>query len=117
MPITSSTLHGCSRGRKCRKFGSRCCFRPAEVAEPVAAAAQDRRHHGDGLDVVDRRRTAVEANAAGNGGFSRGCPLLALEALEQRRLLAADIGARAKVDVTSKSQPEPQAFGPIRPAS
>ena len=35
---------------------------------------------------------------AGNGGFSRGMALLALEAFEQRRLLAADIGAGAVVD-------------------
>ena len=32
---------------------------------------------------------------AGNGGFNRGIALLAFEALEQRRLLAADVGAGA----------------------
>ena len=36
---------------------------------------------------------------AGNGGFSRGMALLALQAFEQRRLLAADIGAGAVMDV------------------
>ena len=35
---------------------------------------------------------------AGNGGFRRGMALLALQALQQRRLLAADVGAGAVVD-------------------
>jgi hypothetical protein len=48
----------------------------AEALEPGGAAAEDRRHDRDALDVVDRGRAAIEAGAAGNGGFRRGKPFL-----------------------------------------
>src|SRR3954452_2201969 len=73
--------------------------RLAEPREPGAAAAQDGRRDRDGLDVVDGRRAAVEAHIGGERRFQPRQALLALEALEQRRLLAADIGPGAVVDV------------------
>ena len=51
------------------------------------------------LDVVDRRRTAVEAHSGGKGRLHAGHPLLALERFEHRRLFAADIGPGAVMDV------------------
>ena len=53
----------------------------------------------DRLDVVDGRRAAVEAHIGRERRLQPRHALLALEALEQRRLLAADIGAGAVVDV------------------
>ena len=46
---------------------------------------------GHGLDVVDHGGLAEEADG-GRGGLMHGEPALALERLEQRRLLAADVG-------------------------
>ena len=60
---------------------------------------------GDGLDVVDGGRRAVEPDIGGERRLQARLALLAFEALEQRRLLAADVGARAVVDEKSKSQP------------
>ena len=73
--------------------------RLAEPREPGAAAAQDRRRDRDRLDVVDGRRAAVEAHIGRERRLQPRHALLALEAFEQRRLLAADIGAGAVVDV------------------
>ena len=71
----------------------------AEAGEPGAAAAQDGAGDRDRLDVVHRRRAAVEAHIGRERRLQPRHALLALEALEQRRLLAADIGAGAVVDV------------------
>ena len=51
------------------------------------------------FDVVDGRRAAVEAHIGRERRLQPRQALLALEAFEQRRLLAADIGAGAVVDV------------------
>ena len=37
----------------------------AEAGEPIGAAAQDFRRHGDRLDIVDRRRATIEAGGGG----------------------------------------------------
>src|SRR5262245_44551000 len=68
---------------------------PPDAGEPGRAPAQDIGHHRDRLDVVDRGRAAVEADIGGERRFQAGLTLLAFEAFEQRRLLAADIGAGA----------------------
>ena len=70
----------------------------AEAGEPARPAPQDRRRHGDRLDVVHGRRAAVEADIGRERRLQARLALLALEALEQRRFLAADIGAGAVVD-------------------
>ena len=51
------------------------------------------------LDVVDRRRRAVEPHAGRKGRLHARHALLALERFEHRRLFAADIGPRAMMDV------------------
>ena len=69
----------------------------AHRGEPLGAVLDDARHRGDRLDVVDDRRAGVET---GDRGERRAQPRLAataLEALEQRGLLAADVGAGAGV--------------------
>ena len=72
-------------------------FLGAHGPEPVDAVEDDRRHAGDRFDVVDHRRAAVQP---GHRGERRAQPRLAAPALqrvEQRGLLAADVGARAGV--------------------
>src|ERR1700733_9909513 len=72
---------------------------PADAGEPGAAAAQDGRHHGDALDVVDRGRAAVKADAGGERRLQARLALLALERFQERGLLAADIGAGAAMEI------------------
>ncbi len=70
----------------------------AQRGERGAAVVHDPGDVGHGLDVVDHGGLAVEADG---GGEERGLDAreaaLALERLEQRRLLAADVGAGAGV--------------------
>ena len=72
--------------------------RPADAGEPGGAAAHDVGHLRDGLDIVDRGRAAVEPHIGRERRLEPRHSLLAFEAFEQRRLLAADIGAGAVVD-------------------
>ena len=51
------------------------------------------------FDIVDRRRAAVEAHIGRKRRLQARLALLALEAFQQRRLFAADIGAGAVMDV------------------
>ena len=69
------------------------------AGEPRRAAPHDVGHDRDRLDVVDRGRTAVQAHVGRKRRLEPRLALLALEALEQRHLLAADIGAGAVMDV------------------
>ena len=70
----------------------------AEALEPLGAVGDDVGDVGEGLDVVDQGRAPVEALDRGEGGLQPGVAALALERVEQRRLLAADVGAGAAVD-------------------
>src|SRR5262245_51531050 len=72
---------------------------PAEAREPRGAAAQDGRRHRDRFDVVHRRGATVKTGTGRERWLESRHALLALEALEQRGLLAADIGAGAAMDV------------------
>ena len=56
------------------------------------------RRVGEGLDVVDQRRPVVEALDRGERRLQARVAALALERVEQRGLLAADVGAGAAVD-------------------
>ena len=71
----------------------------AEARKPLRAAAQDGRHNGDRLHVVHRRRATIEACVGREWRLQAWLALLAFEAFEQRRFLAADIGPGAVVDV------------------
>ena len=77
--------------------------RAADAGEPRRAAAQDGRRDGDRFDVVDRRRAAIEADIGRERRLQARLALLAFEAFEQRRFLAADIGAGAVVDDRCRS--------------
>ena len=69
--------------------------RRPEAREPLRALAQDRRHRGEALRVVDRGRLAVQAEVGRERRLEARLALLALERLEQRGFLAADVGAGA----------------------
>src|SRR4051794_12733163 len=63
--------------------------------EPVRTVQHDGRHGGDGLPVVDHRGTGVEAGDRGERRLQPRLPAPALQRVQQRRLLAADVRARA----------------------
>src|SRR3989454_3189890 len=69
----------------------------ADRAEPVRAAQHDVRHAGERLDVVDDGRAAEEPVDGRKGRLDARVGALALERLDEARLLAADVGARAAV--------------------
>ena len=67
-------------------------------AYSFGAELEDLRHRRDRLDVVDQRRRGVDAGDRRERRLRARLPALALERLEQRRLLAADVRAGAAVD-------------------
>src|SRR6516164_307249 len=72
---------------------------PADAGKPGGAAPQDRRYDRNCLDIVDSCRAAVEADLGRERWFEPRLPLAPFEAFEQSRLLAADIGASAAMQV------------------
>ena len=76
----------------------------AEREERVAAVADDPRHRGEGLGVVDGGRLAVQAVARRERRLEARLALLALERLEQRGFFAADVGAVAVVRVELEAE-------------
>ncbi len=63
------------------------------------AVQQDRQHVHQGLDVVDQRRAAEQADVDGERRLVAGLAPLALDGVEDRGLLAADVGAGASEDL------------------
>ena len=70
----------------------------AEALEPVGAVVDDVGEVGERLDVVDQRRAAVEALDGRKRRLQPRVAALALERVEERRLLAADVRAGAAMD-------------------
>src|SRR5438046_3195451 len=66
---------------------------PADCREPGSAAPADVGHLRDRLDIIDGGGAAIEAHIGRERRLEPRQALLALKAFEQRRLLAADIGA------------------------
>ena len=89
---------------------------PAERGEPGGATAQNVGHHGDCLDIVDGSRRAVQPDIGGKRRLEPRHALLAFEAFEQRRLLAADIGAGPVMQIEVEV-PAIELFLPISLAS
>jgi hypothetical protein len=86
--------------RDAKDFSARVPL-PAETGEPGASSARDSRGHSDGLDVGDGRGTTKETDIGRERGLETGLALLALDRLDERRLLAADVrsGTAVHVDV------------------
>src|SRR5205085_10406663 len=72
---------------------------PSDAGKPVRAAAQDRRNYRNRFHIVDGCRTTVDADIRRKRRFQPRHSLLAFETLDQRCLLATDVGARAVVNV------------------
>ena len=75
-----------------------------EIGEPLRALAQDGRHRGIALGVVDRGRRAIEAEGGRKRRLEARLAGLALERIEQRRLLAADVGAGADEGIADRNR-------------
>ena len=75
-----------------------CVSGPAEGGEPGASPPADAGRHGDGLHVGHGRRAAEDAHVGREGRLEARLALLALQRLDEGRLLAADVGAGAAVD-------------------
>ena len=73
------------------------------AAERVRTLADDPRHEGQGLHVVDDRRHAEQPARRGMGRPLLGLAALALEGLEQDRLLAQHVGALDGPDLDDMS--------------
>src|SRR5271166_639512 len=84
--------------RDAEKLGAEIVGR-AKTREPGRAAPENGWRDRNRLDVVDRRREAVEPDAGRERRLHARHALLAFERLEHRRLFAADVGAGAVVDV------------------
>ena len=67
----------------------------ALAGEPIGPLLDDVANPVNGLDIVDQGRTAEQPDLGGVGRAVAGQAAFALEALEHRRFLAADIGAGA----------------------
>jgi len=74
-------------------------LRPADACEPCGTTPQDGGHDRDGLDVVDRGGAAVDPDRGRERRLVAGHALLALEAFQERGLLAADVGAGAAMEM------------------
>ena len=71
----------------------------AEAVEPACSTAHDRRADGHSLHVSHSGRAAVQSSVGWERGLHAGATGLALETLDERRLLATDVGASATVHV------------------
>ena len=78
----------------------------ADGGEPLRAVAHDGRDIGEGLHVVDQRGTLPQPRFRREGRPRARRAALAFDAGDQRRLLAADEGARAQpyVDVETEAR-------------
>lgn len=87
--------------RDAEEFGALVAF-ASEAGEPVTAATCDRRSDRDSLDICDGRRAAKETDVGRERRLQPRLALLALNRLDEGRLLAADVGARTAVEVDVK---------------
>src|SRR5688572_16260752 len=73
-------------------------FLGSEAREPLGSVEDDERHIAQRLDVVDGGRALVEARDRRERRLQPRLGALALERLDERRLLPRLVGARAAVD-------------------
>ncbi len=92
--------------------------RHADRLEPVDAAVDDVRHAGQRLDVVDDRRLAERALDGRERRLDPRPGPLAFQALDQPRLLAADVRRRPRGAGRRRGRsPLPRMFLPSSPAA
>src|SRR6185312_4384905 len=83
---------------------------PALAREPVRPLLDDVAHPIERLDIVDEGRPSEQADLRGIGRLVARQAALALDALEHRRFLAADIGAGATPQMDARMLREPRRF-------
>lgn len=71
----------------------------AKAGEPASSSAADGRGDGDSLDVGDGGGASEKTDGGGERGLETGLAGLALEGLDERGLLATDVGSGTSVDV------------------
>merc|ERR1711959_691903 len=99
MLISSSTVMGVVHvARNAKKLGARVVL-AAHPGKPVRTATQNGRRHGHRLHVGHRRWAAVQTCVGGERRLQTRLARLAFERLDERRLLAANVGAGSLVHV------------------
>src|SRR6202035_1364301 len=71
----------------------------ADPGEPGGAALEDVGADRDGLDIVDRRRAAVEPDRGGKRRLEARLAFAPFQAFEQPGLLATDVRAGATMQI------------------
>src|SRR5690606_39483562 len=106
-------LHLAARAVKLRARVARA----AQTFEPIGSAVHDVRHVAKRLDVVHDRRFAPQPDELRERGLRARDRAAALERADQRRLLAADVAAGARVQMQLEAEraalyvlPEPAAL-------
>src|SRR5215472_426891 len=66
---------------------------PADPCKPSGATTQDRRHDGNCLDIVNRRRAAIESDLRWERRLQPGLTLASFQTLKEPGLFAADVSA------------------------
>ena len=88
----------------------------AEQLAAGAPAAQDRQHVGERLDVVDDGRLAEQTDLHGERRLVARLATVALDRVEDRRLLTADVGAGAADDGDVEGESTAEDVGAEEPA-
>src|SRR5690606_17230492 len=86
-----------------------------EIGIKVRALLEYRRYGREADDIVDDRRPSHKALQRGKRRLCPDNAALAFERVQQRRLLAADIGASADADLHIKRFARPQHIGSQQP--
>lgn len=86
------------------QLGALVAFAP-EAREPRGTASADGGGDSDRLDVSDGRRASEQSNVSGEGRLETRLALLALQTLNQRRLLSADVRPSPTMEVHVEAVP------------
>src|SRR6185437_11942604 len=81
---------------------------PSLRGDEAGALLDEVAHPEDGLDIVDQGRPTEEADLARKRRLVARQAALALDALEHRRFLAADIGAGAAAQMDARLARDPR---------
>ena len=91
------------RARDLHNLGAAILLRPLR-SPPLGSTLEHERHAGDALHIVHHGGAAEDADHRGERRLEAGLAGLPFERLDERRLFAADVGARAAMDVDVEVQ-------------
>ena len=101
--VGSGPLH---LARDLHNLGAAVLLRPLR-SPPLRATLDDERYAGDALHVVHHGGASEDADHSGERGLEAGLAGLALERLDERRLFAADVGARTAMHIDVEVEAAP----------